>query len=379
MTKIFRTTVAQKTITLDNCSLFGQMEGVDSSAGAITSSVTGASAGVFATRNGTTIRHCAAAVSINKLDIQDSSCYEFTRRFASGCQSGQALRNYFGNAANQSIIFFGYSSTTDPILVRDNIFNLPASTHGQAVSLYQSSWQNAEVDHNIFYNCQRALSFQPSGTGDTGNIGSFEFTNNLYYLDEIRDDPVPSGQTGFAWNGGDASALDGLGQVVEIRNNTFVLSQDLYDDSATNNAQQPLRMSFSNSEYLPFFTANNIMPTRIIPTAADFSNSTETGHASLNNAQWGTHPINEAFAQSDISSTGFSGVFNLSTLTTTGAWSTAASDGGVLGIRWNSVPAAADLATLDRTWATTYTAASMPTVSYPTNADDIVVANDDKR
>lgn len=381
MTKLFRTTVAQKTLTLDGCTLYGTMEGNDSSAGAISSAQLGADAGVFATRNGTTMRHCASAISINKIDLQDSNFYEFTRRFASGCQSGQALRNYFGNAANQSIIFFGFSSTADPILVRDNMFNLPASTHGQAVSLYQDSWQNAEVDHNIFYNCQRALSFQPGGgsDGDTSNVGSFEFTNNLYYVDEIRDDPVLSGQTGFAWNAGDAPDLDGLGQVVEIRNNTFVLSQDLYDNSATNNAQQTLRMSFSNSEFLPFFTANNIMPTRIIPTAADYSASTETGHASLNNAQWGTHPINEAFAQSDISSTGFSGVFDLSTLTTTGAWSTAASDGGAVGIRWNSVPAASDLATLGRTWASTYTAATLPTVSYPTNADDIVVAGDDKR
>ena len=199
-------------------------------------------------------------------------------------------------------------------------------------------------------------------------------------MDQLRDDPVTSGQAGFAWNGGpEATALEGLGQVVEIRNNTFATSQAIYDGSGSNNSQQAVRMSFSNSEYLPFFTANNIMPTRILPTAADFSNTSETGHASLNNAQWGTHPINEAFAQSDITSAGFSGVFDLSTLTTTGAWSTAASDGGALGIRWNSVPAAANLATLDRTWAATYTAATLPTVSYPTNADDIVVAGDDKR
>ena len=70
------------------------------------------------------------------------------------------------------------------------------------MSLYQDSWQNATVDHNIFYNCQRAMSFHLLAARAITQVGSLAFTNNLIYMDQLRDDPVTSGQAGFAWNGG---------------------------------------------------------------------------------------------------------------------------------------------------------------------------------
>ena len=382
MTKLLRITTNQKTLTLDNCTVFGTLEGADSSAGVVSSSTSGATAGVLATRNGTTMRHCAAAVIGCKIDLQDSTFDQFTKRGGSGVSSGQVLRNYFGNSANQSPLYFGYSSTADPILVRDNIFNLPASAHGQPISLYKGSWQNATVDHNIFYNCQRILSFQPDSQTDLGDptqIGSFNFTNNLAYVDEIRDTPVTSGQAGFAFNGAPASNLEGLGQEVNINSNSFILADSLLTDQATNNVAQAQRLDIGKVYYLESVSANNIIPSRAVGTASNYALSTEPGLGSLGNAHYGTAITTRGLAASDIQSNGYSGNFNTSTLVPSGNWSTGATDGGAVGIRWSSVPAASAIATLDRTWAATYPAQTIPSVSFPASADDIIVAGDDKR
>ena len=386
MSKVIRLTGQNKTLTLDGCTLFGQLLGNDSADYLIGGGFNSLEvAAKLATRNGTIIRNCSTAFRSVTVDLQDSEFYDFITRGGAGVYSGQVLRNYFGNAANQSALFFSASSTTSPILIEDNIFAMPASTHGQPVSAYLDSWQNCTIRHNIFYNCERSHSFQPSSStnGDINNLGTYLFANNLIYIDQLRDDPAISGQAGFAWNGVDATNLDGLAQVVTIQNNTFVASQALYDGSIAddNKSQQLVRLYLDNTQHLEVLTANNIMSSRMIPDTNEFAESSaNTGHGSLCNGQWGTIPgLSTSLAQSDLLSAGFSGVLNVNTFEPQGTWSTAATDGGKLGIRWSSVPSASAIGSLTRTWAASYPADTIPSVSFPTNPDDLIVYGDDKR
>lgn len=379
MSKIFRMT-DRKSLTLDNMEVFGQMEGTDVTPG-VFSSNSGENAGILRTRNDTIVRHCGVAVFGCKLDLQDSSFYEFTKRFGSGLSSGLVLRNYFGNAANQSILFFGYSTVEDPILVRDNFFNLPATAHGQALSLYLDSWQNATVDHNIFYNNDRPLSMQPRNEsgGDPENVGTFSFTNNLIYIDQTRDSIIRSGQSGWAFNGAAYPDIDGRDQKIIITNNSFIIEPTLLEDNDTTNVLQLVDLTIQNIQYFETLMANNIYGVRRIPTESIYASSTEEGVGSFSNLDYGRKLNNNGIAVTDVLNTGYVGVFDPNTLTPIGDLTTAATDGGAIGIRWADIPDPEDIKTLDRTWAADYPALTLPSVSFPTDPDSIIVKGDDKR
>jgi len=379
MSKIFRLSDLQ-TLTLDNMELFGQLQGTDSSPGIISSN-SGENAGILKTQNNTIIRHGAACCFGIRIDLEDSSFYEFTLRFGSGLSSGRALRNYFGNAANKSILYFGYSTTENPILIKDNFFDLPATAHGQPISLYQESWQNATIEHNLFYNSERVLSFQPSSgnDGDESNVGTFRFANNLIYIDTLRNSSLKSGQSGFAFNGGEAPALDGLGQKVIILNNTFAVSAALVDTNSTTNVFQQIDLSLNKLQHSEVLTANNVYARRRIPSQSDYDLTTEDGHGSLSNLDFGNLAFQSGYAATDVLNIGYDGVFDPNTLRPIGDLTTAATDGGAIGIRWESIPDPENIKTLDRTWASNHRELPLPTVNFPTDPNSIIVADDDKR
>ena len=145
-------------------------------------------------------------------------------------------------------------------VVTNSYFSLPVAVHGQGISLYMNAWQNCRVEHNIFYNCQRAISFQPAPNPSerSVDVGEAIFSNNLFVIDQIMEQD--SGQSGFAFNGAtDEHLADYAGeQIVRIQNNTMVITEAGY---LTRGSINSLRMTLTKLNNCNLIVSNNINPT----------------------------------------------------------------------------------------------------------------------
>ncbi len=311
--------------------------------------------------------------------------------------------SYFGISYNKSVLS---ATAADGIvnLVEKNFFNLRATAHGQVMANYTGAWQNVQIKNNIFFNCKQILSYQPLGTnnGDPATQGTFEVANNLIYTEDIAVLPIPQGQTGIAFNG--ATDVDLTTQKVKYLSNTIVMEQDFKENFADQAVQQTLQTSLLKHFCSQVTLANNIMPSVRHPTQSSFDANSgapgiKTGHASISNAKYGrcavspTDTVNAGYGQTDMAelpyTTGsnitvdLTGVFDMPTLTPSGAWSTGATDNGAIGVRWSSIPTVSQITALDSaqstTWWQTYVPGTYPDPAYPTDPLDIVVAGDDNR
>ena len=361
---------------------------------------------------------CHTVVKDAKVII-DNCIFEETMFRCMDINGGDIQNSYFGNVTNKSI-FTLTNEAGEEYLIRNNFFNLPATIHGQICAAYYGSWQNVTIDHNIFYNCRQQLSYQPSGanSGVPENNGTYQVSNNLFYIDYIATLPIKAGQTGLAFNGsrddiGTATSPGSLGdQKVYYLNNTSWMNTgyENVEMNANNNVVQTMQWTLNKHYASDVRILNNIVRSIRHSGAegsSDWTNATaELGqaplkHVSMYNAVYGQNlndESNSGYGQNDlpdpplISGTSVadpSGIFNETTLEPEGTWANSASDGNQLGIRWAQIPTVAQLSALNSNygknpdgsdWSSVYSALSIPSPTSVTPvADDRVQATDDFR
>ena len=262
-------------------------------------------------------------------------------------------------------------------VVTNSYFSLPVAVHGQGISLYMNAWQNCRIEHNIFHNCQRAISFQPSPkTGERSvAVGEAIFNNNLFVVDQV-DSVLSSGQSGFAFNGvSDEHLADYAGeQIVKIQNNTMVITEDEY---LTPNSIQALRMTLNKFSNCNLTVSNNVVPsiyttTRCLDGKNEFPCSDESQtlpQLRANNGlyEYVRYPHRHAWGKTDYPRNTDSesyridpDLFDMDNLQPVGEWANYASDGGPLGIRWSGVPTLDQLKNLPDNWYEIWTAVNIP-------------------
>ena len=266
-----------------------------------------------------------------------------------------------GRSSGVLVMCQGTGVSTVPVqqtIIRDCLFNLPSSNHGQGLSLYHDSWQNALVEHNLFVNCRRALSFQPGGERRTV-AGEFRFENNLIVYDESLDGPT-GGQLSIAFNGLPDDHLDSA-QTVIFRSNMMLISPALYADGDDHGrwtmALKPLENStvlFENN-FAGSVTASHQVALRVPHQRAN--NLLELpgpvpGPAILWGAAWGSTDVPQLGAYETI--------IDYEALQLLGTAASSASDGGRVGIRWGGQPSMAEIRTLPLDWFQRWPAEAVP-------------------
>ena len=252
---------------------------------------------------------------------------------------------------------------------RDNYMSIPFSTHGQGMSVYKDSWQKATIEHNIFHNCARAISYQhQNGSfGYRGNMGTYRFQNNLVCITDPNFVP-PSGQTGYAFNNTvdyflytDNPDNDPL-QEVYILSNSLLYTQEVYD--SVGSLGKPLQMSIENHRLGPHI-ANNVCVG--MEGASDFRKGPmlelQQRANNLQTLSAGLYPT--AWASNDLPSlpddTVFSHLAGPDSFEMAGIYATGATDGGPIGIRWASIPSITELKNgLSPTWYLDHPAVAFP-------------------
>ncbi len=169
------------------------------------------------------VSHCASFTSGVTIKAEDSTFRRFVTR-GMACQDGSDIqRCVLQDSDTQSMLNIQCPTTTDgeidgtvtprKTIVKDNLISLPVTTHGNAVALYKATWMNAEIEHNLFFNCKNTIVFQAGPDKDsynkpwtnTGEVEPkywFTFRQNLaaYVYDSTG---VTGNQSGFTWNSGD--------------------------------------------------------------------------------------------------------------------------------------------------------------------------------
>lgn len=295
-------------------------------------------------------------------------------RCFSGLADGSIVeRNIFDNTETRSVLFLsaeprGEGSETIPVrttVIKDNVFYLPASNHGQGISLYINSWHNALIEHNIFYNCQRAHSMQPQDLPFRTVGGVYKFQNNLLINDNFVDS-LPGGQKTISFNGPPDTHIAEGEQKVYIRSNTLYTQEDLF----TGDAFPTWRMDLESFRTSKVFIENNFCGgIGASPRDWEESNSS-TPHKHRNNfhQRIGTvRGYGDGYSENDLYypvDFEITDLFDFDTCSMTGDLKTAATDGGPLGIRWSVIPTRSQINQIltsgDINWADTYPADTIP-------------------
>ena len=231
-------------------------------------------------------------------------------------------------------------------IIRDNLFSIPVSNHGQGVSLYHSSWQNAIVEHNVFLNCQRAISFQLGG-GPRNVPGQLRIENNLIIMDDPHGYP-DFGQQTVCYNSGPAQHL-GTQQEVLIRSNTIVHNPAIPGVGRW-------AMDLSTSQFTTRKVENNFVAS--ISACSESPDVTAQQHANNFFAQpmWGA-----ALSALDDRVVGdFSSCFDYESIRPVNAAAQGASDGLSVGIRWGGDITIEDIRDLPKDWYDRWPALEVP-------------------
>lgn len=233
-------------------------------------------------------------------------------------------------------------------LVEGNYFSAPAATHGQGVSLYSDTWQNATVTGNIFHNLSRSISFQPNTNASKrrDEPGSFVIENNLICYDDFFG-IVGGGQQSMSFNGAPDDHLDAE-QIIAIRHNTMYLNQQARPSSDP--ADLVWFVDVRNLKSSTVFVEHNILGS--VDSSVD--DGVTPGHWHCRNIMM--NPNNSAaFGRFDLATpSSVSLVHTGNSLKAVGPAAFSAADGGCLGIRWSSVPEFSDLYGIELGWTETF-------------------------
>ena len=268
-------------------------------------------------------------------------------------------------------------------LIKDCFFTNPITVHGQGLSLYNCSWQNATVEHCLFLDCERAVSYQSryhSGTsGARITPGTFTFKNNLTVFDNPRD-VQPNGQASMSFNGslGDEHLDDPNDrQVVNVHSNSIVYNPDNVDELSW---YSPTKMDFARFKYSTLQVSNNFVGQINAGTENLVTYPDQIPQGRDNNLQHNPQYTEDlAWGPTDLDDEagGQESVFGYETLATTGAASTGATDSGKLGFRWDNNITMNDVRNLPDNWHTLWPASSgIPAAS---STPPGVYADDDRR
>jgi hypothetical protein len=292
------------------------------------------------------------------VDFFDSECRYFRSYGATASDGLTAKRSYFGNAErweSLTVMCPGSDALNVPVrqtVVRDCILTNPITNHGQGLSLYKSSWQNAVIEHNIFLDCSRAISIQSTGHNRT-TPGVFRFANNLIVFDAPKE-TASNGQSTFAYNGpsGDQHLDDR--QIVEIVSNAIVYNEDVVDPAVWSS---PINMGLFRMWVSTVVVENNIAASM---NAAKEEVEGAVFHLRSNNLlyrpSWGA-----AWGQTDLQTpNSYSAVFDFEELRPVGYAAYSASDGGPVGCRWDGEITMEDIRSLPDDWYERWPALELP-------------------
>jgi hypothetical protein len=247
--------------------------------------------------------------------------------------------------------------------IADNVVSLPSSTHGQGLSLYQDAWRNATIQHNIFYNCERAHSFQPgSDPRPASESYIYRFENNLSVIDRVADiQGFVGGQKNISFNGRIDDGVSGGNQKAFIRSNTLVMTNSVPSTLSLNNKAQLTAIDLYNMAHTSVFVENNIFSNINGSTAGD-NNGGQTHANNISTARVYGMAVSttDKMIHTDRDDYLVPNTFQGK------AVAGGASDGGVIGIRWNTVPTNTQIQEIissgNTNWASTYPAgSSLPT------------------
>lgn len=273
-------------------------------------------------------------------------------RFGIATGAGARLENVevIGTVASSAVYIAGEGGGVyDPVpqtLVRRCLLSVPASAHGQCLSMYLGSWQNAVVEENIFLDSPRALSFQPTSASANRRLvpGEFLVRNNLFVLNELPWGDIESGQFTFAFNGAPDDHLD-FHQIVDIRHNSFVVNTDHVGGSLVTGSS----LSLANLRNSTVRLESNIAGAAGAPDSA-FGGPSQLRFGNL---FWLNPPgYGSAWGHSDLPTpSSLSEVFAFPLLIPLNDAAFSAADGQAIGVRWEVVPELWELSGLGVDWA----------------------------
>ena len=305
---------------------------------------------------------CRLGISNAKVDIDQSVIEHSTDRGVSVTDGSKITRSVIRHIQNKSGIIVmcdgtGPAGEVEQSIIRDNYFHMPASAHGQGLSLYKDAWQNALVEHNIFDDCERAFAFQPESNAAKRRTDSHAlvFANNLVIYDDEADG-LPGGQPVISFNG----ALDthlplDTSQTVRFCHNTILAREGVIAD--------PMSFTLWSVDLRKLVRADVKVESNVTGLISASSQGDEIGslpHWRFGNlgllSRWGA-----SYGEYDLPSpTEIDEVFNWESFEVDGYARTAASDGGPVGIRWQAIPSAASLKMLGPDWSSVYPAEQLP-------------------
>ena len=281
-----------------------------------------------------------------------TSDYSIKRLFLIG--DGSTVTNcVFGPAAHSSTIRTGWNESSPPsppneTVIRNNIISCFASTHGQALSLYSGSWQNATVEGNIFLNSERSIAI--SGRGQTATAGTLTIRNNIFLIDDIPLD-LSNGQKGVAVNSLPDSLYDEYAQNVRILNNTsYATDQARAGETVNGSYEFPCAFEINDFRTSDVVVQNNILSSLNASQESSDPTQVRKRHAHFNNAHWkslfgDSYGVDCYGANGDVEITLDGSLISNTSLETQGDWTTFATDQGAIGIRWSSIPSVAQINT----------------------------------
>jgi hypothetical protein len=286
---------------------------------------------------------------------------------AAACTAGVTMtNNIIENCESLSAFFIQCQDGVTAIphtYIADNVLSLESSTHGQGISLYKDSWRNATIQHNIFYNCQRAHSLQPTTAAPRPASESYiyRFENNLCVVDSVADiQGFVGGQKNISFNGRIDDGVSGGNQKAFIRSNTQVITNSVPSTLSFGDKAQLTSLDLYNMQHTSVVVENNIFSNTNGSTAGDNNG----GHTHANNIA--TARVNGmALSTTDKMIHTDRDDYLVPNTFQGKAVAGGASDGGEIGIRWNTVPTNTQIQEIissgNTNWASTYSASSLPT------------------
>ena len=285
--------------------------------------------------------------------IVDSEAHRFVVRFGSVYDGTTVYRSKFTHTEELECFQVGRDTlagsgyTLRPSVFQDCYFSNPGTTHGQGISGYQDSWQSMTIEHNVFYNCKRALSLNGLGGAQTSSFNGCTIRNNLIYWD-IADISL-TGQSSVHFGGPDTHLS--VSEQVLIEHNTIMISPSADDtyDQRTGYSTRLANLTTSDVR----FGCNCCGEVMSSDGGVTTQQSNFIFFSRASSSGWSAADLlyNGELADLDTD-------WDATNLLPLNEGATGAPDGGIVGIRWTSMPTASDLATLPRTWYLDYPADS---------------------
>jgi hypothetical protein len=313
-----------------------------------------------ASENRLVLRNCRLTMGFQgargAIDFIDTELKFFRGDCATASDGMTAERSFFWGAERYSgvtVMCPGTEGAEIPVrqtTIRDCFFTNPFTNHGQGVSLYSNSWQNAIIEHNIFLDCVRAFSFQPRNPRRT-TPGVFRFANNLIIIDALEA-KEKNGQGTFSFNGGPDTHLDDR-QIVEVVSNAIVYNEDQMNTAAWTS---PLAMDVRKLLMSSVVVKNNLAITINAAREEDGTRYHLRSNNLLYQPVWGA-----AWGQTDLQTPeSYSAIFNFEELRPVGYNAYSASDGGPVGFRWGGEITMDDIRSLPDDWYERWPALEIP-------------------